>query len=240
MRRITFILAAAIGSTLAFPLVARADQAILAEDALFEIAPGEVVDHADVLIMSEAGMPTVTFDNGATGFADQETVVATITLSTHDIDGLGSVELLSSPTISGTTSADWSAEEPTQFEFQPAIELRYTTPSAANLGCADHPGERFTTHLGVSATMVGSAGTMASFSADDFPSVVLFVTTCPASAAATDAPTVTPPPTTTLPEGDGTGSRADWPASLLILGVAAGAGALVVLTRLSRTHRYRR
>jgi hypothetical protein len=240
MRRITFILAAAIGSMLAFPIVARADQAILAEDALFELGPGEVVDHADVLVMSEAGMPTVTFDNGATGFADQETIVATISLSTENIDGLGSVELLSSPTITGTTSADWSADEPIDFEFQPAIELRYTAPSAADLGCSDHPGQRFTTHLGVSATMVGSAGTMASFSADDFPSVVLFVTTCPASAAATDAPTVTPPPTTTLPVRDETGSRADWPASLLIVALAAGAGASVVLTRPSRTHRYRR
>jgi hypothetical protein len=238
MRRITFILAAAIGSTLAFPVVARADQAILAEDAFFELGPGEVVDHADVLIMSQAGMPTVTFD-GATGFADNETVVATITLSTQDIDGLGSVELISSPTISGTTSADWTTGEPTQFEFQPAIQLRYTAPSAADLGCADHPGERFTTHLGVSATLVGSAGTMASFSADEFPQVVSFVTTCPPFAVETDAPTVTPPATSTLAARDRTESRADWPASLLILAVAAGAGALLVLTRRSSTHRHR-
>ncbi len=61
-RRIALALAAALGSTLAFPFAARADQAIMAVDGFFEIGPGEVVDHADVLIMSTAGIPTVIFD----------------------------------------------------------------------------------------------------------------------------------------------------------------------------------
>ena len=241
-RRIGLTFAAALGSTLAFPLVARADQAILVHDAVIDIAPGEVVDRADVLIMSQTGIPTVAFD-GSTGFADNETVVATITLSTKDIDGLGSVELLGSPTLSGTTSADWTTGEPSYFEFEPAIQVRYTAPSAADLGCDDHPGERFTTHLGVSATLVGSAGTMASFSADDFPGTVSFVTICPASAPSpeapsSEAPTVTTPPTNTLPAPDATGTGIDWPSSLLLV-VAAGTGALVVLTRRSTTHRNR-
>ena len=239
MRRITLILAIAIGSTLAFPLVARADQAIIARDALFEMTPGEVVDHADVLILSTTGIPTVAFD-GTAGFAADETVVATITLGTQAIDGLGSVELLSSPTISGTTSADWSNDFPNDFEFQPAIELRYTAPSSAELGCDDHPGERFTTHLGVSAILVGSAGTKASFSADDFPGVVSFVITCPASAPSSDAPIVTPPPTSTLSARDATEPRPDWPLPLLVLAAAAAAGRVVVLTSPSSRHRYRR
>jgi hypothetical protein len=237
-RRIAIALAAALGSTLAFPLAARADQAILIHDAVIDLAPGEVVDRADVLIMSQTGIPTVAFD-GATGFADNETVVATITLSTKDIDGLGSVELLGSPTISGTTTADWTTGEPSYFEFEPAIQVRYTAPSAVDLGCDDHPGERFTTHLGVSATLVGSAGTIASFSADDFPGTVSFVTICPASAPPPEAPTVTTPPTNSLPAPDAAGPGTDW-ASSLILVVAAGAGALIVLTRRSRTHRSRR
>jgi len=240
-RRITLILAAAIGLTLAFPLVARADQAILLRDAVFEIGPGEVVDHTDVLAISPWGIPTVEFD-GATGFAADETVVATIILSTQAIDGLGSVELLSSPTISGTTPADWPTGGQ-EFQLLPAIELRYTAPSAAELGCDDHPGERFTTHLGVGATLVGSAGTMASFSVDDFPGVVSFVITCPAPGAGDSgvgdtAPTVTPPPTNTLPAQDGAGSRADATGSLLLFVVAAG-GALVVLVRRTTTRRYR-
>lgn len=228
---------AAIGSTSAFPLVARADQAILVHENIFDIGPGDVVDHADVLRMGRAGLPTLTFD-GATGFADAETVVATITLSTHAIDGLGSIELLSSP-ISGTTSADWTIDETEAFDFQPAIELRYTAPSAADLGCDDHPDERFTTHLGVSATLAGSAGTTASFSADDFFGVVSFVITCPESVTRSNTPTLTTPPTSTLPGRDSIGSRAAWTLSLLFLAMAAGAGALVTLTRSSSTHRYR-
>ena len=242
-RRITLVIAAAIGLTLAFPLAARADQAILIQDKIFDIRPGDVVDHANVLIMSRAGLPTVAFD-GSTGFADDETVVATITLSTQEIDGLGSVELLSSPSISGTTSADWTTDETSQFEFQPPIELRYTAPSAADLGCDDHPGERFATNLRVSATLVGSAGTTGSFSADDFPGVVSFVITCPASAPSpeapsSEAPTVTTPPTNTLGAPNAAGSGADWAASLLLM-VAAGAGALILLTRRSSGDRPRR
>jgi len=240
-RRSALALAVALGSTLAFPLAASADQAIFARDATFEVVPGEVVEHADVLVISEAGIPTVIFD-GATGFAAGETVVATISLSTQDLDGLGAVELLSSPTISGTTSADWPNDEPSEFTFQPAIELRYTAPTAADLECDVNPGQRYTTHLGVSATLVGSAGTMASFSAEDFPGVVTFVVTCPAWAPtpAPEAPTVTPPPTNTLPAPDGDGPRADWPGSLLLLVLAAGASALIALTRRSTGDRSRR
>ena len=243
-RRIALTLAAALGSTLAFPLAASADQAIFARDATFEVAPGEVVEHADVLVISGAGSPTVIFD-GATGFAAGETVVATISLSTHDLDGLGAVELLSSPTISGTTSADWPNDEPYEFAFQPAIELRYTAPTAADLECDVNPGQRYTTHLGVSATLVGSAGTMASFSAEDFPAVVHFVVTCPAwapspAAPSQAAPTVTTPPTNTLPAPEANGSRASWPGSLLLLVVAAGASASIVLTRRSSRDRSRR
>ena len=241
-RRIALTLAAAIGSTLALPLAARADQAIFVHDKIFDLQPGDVVDHVNVLIMSRPGLPTVAFD-GSTGFADNETVVATITLSTHEIDGLGSVELLSSPTITGTTSAAWTTDETSQFEFQPPIELRYTAPSAADLECDDHPGERFSTNLGVSATFVGSAGTTGSFSAEDFPGVVTFVITCPASAPSpeapsSEAPTVTTPPTNTLSGPDTVQSGADWAGSLLLV-VAAAASALMVMTRGSRTHRNR-
>jgi hypothetical protein len=189
-RRLVLIVAVMIGSAFSLPLEARADQAILLHDAIFNIGPGGTVDHDDVLFISQSGIPTVVFD-GATTFADNETVVATITLSTQEIDGLGTVELLSSPTISGTTPADWTTGGSAEFQFEPAIELRYTAPSAATLGCVEHPGERFTTHLGVAATLVGSAGTKASFSASDFPGVATFVIRCPAA-----APEPTPTPTT--------------------------------------------
>jgi hypothetical protein len=194
-RRLTLIVAVAIASAFSLPPDARADQAIMLHDGYFEISPGAVVDHADVLIISRYGIPTVAFD-GATGFADGETVVATITLSTQKIEGLGTVELLSTPTLSGTTPADWTSGGSAEFQFEPAIELRYTAPSAAALRCAEHPGERFTTHLGVAATLVGSAGTMASFSASDFPGVVTFIVRCPA-ATPKPAPTATIHPTAT-------------------------------------------
>jgi hypothetical protein len=239
MRRTFLILASLIGATLAFPLTASADQAILAHDATFEIAPGEVVDHADVLIMSRSGMPTVDFD-GSTGFSAGETVVATITLSTQAINGLGSVELLSSPTISGTTSADWPNDESPEFAFEPAIELRYTAPSAADLGCEDRPGERVTTHLGVSATLIGSAGTMASFSAEDFPGVVSFVITCPASPARSGAPNVTTPPTDAVPLSTGASPRADQPTVPVFLLASAGVGGLVFLSLQSSRRSHRR
>jgi hypothetical protein len=230
MKRITVIFAVAVGTSLAFPLVARADQAILLHDATFFLGPNEMVQYTDNLIMSRTGLPTVVFD-GSTGFADDETVVATIALSTRDLDGLGSAELLSSPTITGTTSAVWTTDTSSSFEFQPAIELRYTAPSAEDLGCDDHPGERFTTHLGVHATLAGSAGTTGSFSADDFPGVVSFAVTCPPSAPSSGVPTVTMPPTDTLPGSDAAGPVPDEARSLLLLAVAAGACALAVVIR---------
>jgi len=254
MRRISLILALVLGAALAFPLVARADQAILAHDALFEVAPGEVVTYSDTLFISRAGMATVMFD-GASGFADDETVVATIALRTNrvtkpdevvgdDLDGLGSMELLSSPTITGTTPADWTTGEPelvADFEFGPAIEFRWTAPSAEELDCDDRPGYEVRTWLAISATLVGSKGTMASFSAEDFPSTVAFDVTCPMSAptsepGATAAPRVTTPPTHTLPLDEAT-SRGEWADWLPYLVLVAGAAAVVVLTRLLRSHR---
>jgi hypothetical protein len=241
-RRLTLIVAVTIGSAFSLPPDARADQAIMLHDGYFEISPGAVVDHSDVLVISRYGIPTVKFD-GATGFADSETVVATITLSTQKIEGLGTVELLSSPTLSATTPADWTSGDSAEFQFEPVIELRYTAPSAAALGCAEHPGERFTTHLGVAATLVGSAGTMASFSASDFPSVVMFIVRCPAATprpvpTATTRPTATPhaartpsptPSPTPLPSPTPTPSPSPSP-SPTVIGASAVASASSVAT----------
>jgi hypothetical protein len=251
MRRISLILALVLGAALAFPLVARADQAILAHDALFEVAPGEVVTYSDTLFISRAGIATVMFD-GASGFADDETVVATIALRTNrvtkpdevvgdDLDGLGSMELLSSPTITGTTPADWTTGGAVpQFEFSPAIEFRWTAPVAEELDCDDRPGYEVRTYLAVSATLVGSKGTMASFSAEDFPGTVAIDVTCPVPAptSETGAPgdaTVTPPPTDTRPLDSA--SRNEWADWLPHVVLVAGAAAVVVLTRVSRPDR---
>jgi hypothetical protein len=243
MRRISLILALVLGTTLAFPLVARADQAILAHDRLFEVAPGEVVTYGDTLVITRFGIPTVVFD-GASGFADDETVVATIALSTRGIDGLGSVELLSSPTITGTTPPGWTTGEPelvADFEFAPAIEFRWTAPSAEELGCDDRPGYEVRTHLAISASLVGSKGTKATFSAERFPSTVLFDVTCPEPAAtsgpgAPSGPTVTTPPTDTLPV-DPAASRGESIDGLLH--VALLVAVLFVGTLLSRPQRHR-
>jgi hypothetical protein len=246
MRRIKLIspLALALGTTMTLPAVVHADQVILVRDAVLEMAPGDVTYYIDDLAISAAGLPTVVFD-GSTGFADDETVVATIALSTHDIDGLGSVELVSSPTITGTTPADWTTGAvPSEFVFVPRIELWYTAPSSEELGCDDHPGERFTTSLGISGTLVGSMGTTASFSADDFPRYVVFAITCPVAtptlpptSPAPEAPTITPPPTDAVPTSNA-GSGDAWAGRLFSLALAAG-GAFLVLTFLSRPSRRR-
>jgi hypothetical protein len=200
--RIIVVAGATLAINLMLPLAARADQAILSHDALFVLRPGESVEHSDTLVLSRFGIPTVVF-TGTSGFADNETVVATIALSLQNIDDLGTVELLSSSTLTGTTTAAWTSDPPdpaaSEFTFDPPISLRYTAPSAVELDCAGHPGKTFRTHLGVAATLVGSAGTTASFSADDFPGVVMFDVTCPAAVAppseAPSAPHPTLPPT---------------------------------------------
>jgi hypothetical protein len=246
MRRISLLLALVLGTTFAFPLVARAEQAYLAHEWWSKVAPGEVVTHSDTLIISRV-QSTLVFE-GASGFADDETVVATIALRMDEVllpsevvPEFGSLELLSSPTITGTTPADWTTGGAMpEFEFSPAIEFRWTAPSAERLGCDDRPGHEARAYLTISATLVGSNGTMASFSADDFPSTVAFDVTCPEPAPTSEtgapaAPAVTPPPTDALSlDARRPGEWADWLPHVVLI---AGAAAVVVLTRVSRSHR---
>lgn len=236
-RRMMFVAGAALAINLALPLAVRADQAIFAGEMIFKLAPGESVEHSDTLVLSRFGIPTVVFDAGASTFADNETVVATIALSTLDIDDFGTVELLSPSTLTGSTTATWTADPPDpatgEFTFDTPISFRYTAPSAAALDCAAHPGETFRTRIGVAATLVGSEGTTASFSAQDFPGVVSVEVTCePAAPTAqiTPPPTadVTPPPTDTAVRSATerpTPSFSAWfgivGGSLVVLGVAA-------------------
>ena len=236
MKRITLIFAATIGSMLTFPLVARADQAILVHDALFEIGPGEVVEYDDVLIVSQFGIPTVVFD-GATGFADDETVVATIELSLKAIDGLGSVELLSSPTISGTTPADWTTGEvPDELSFQPRHRAPLHRPVGRRTRMRRPPrravhdppwGECDARRIrGNHGLVLGGRLPEHRLVQDHMPRVGTRAEAPAPEEPAPGAPTVTPPPTNTLPL-DSDGSRGEWADWLVYVTAAAGAAALV-------------
>jgi hypothetical protein len=236
--RIIVVAGAVLALNLAFPFAVGADQAIMSHDALFALRPGESVEHSDTLVLSRFGIPTVVF-TGTSGFADNETVVATIALSLQNVDDLGTVELLSSSTLTGTTTAAWTSDPPdpaaSEFTFDPPISLRYTAPSAVDLDCAGHPGKTFRTHLGVAATLVGSAGTTASFSADDFPSVVIFDVTCPAASSLGTAP-----PTDTVQTSAAGTPKPSFPAWLLMLGPAVAAVIGAKLARRPSTERVRR
>jgi hypothetical protein len=235
MKRISLILALVLGTTLSFPLAARADYAtFVPEEREYShvLSPGDTVYWSAPLdIVASDDVPYIVFD-GTSGFADDETVVATITLSMHQIDGLGTVELLSSPTITGTTPVDWTTggEHPWFFTLGPPIQARFTAPSAEELGCDDHPGEDFATYMGVGGTLVGSKGTMASFAAENRRYIVDFHVVCPMAAPTSKpgAPAVTPPPTDTLPLE--AASRSGWAGWLPYLVLVAGAAAVVALS----------
>jgi hypothetical protein len=243
-RRTMLVAGAALAINFALPLAARADQAIFGGEMILKLAPGQNVEHIDPLVLSRYGIPTVVFDAGASTFADNETLVATIALSTMDVDDLGTVELLGPSTLTGTTPVGWSMEPPdpstSDFTFDPPISFRYTAPSAAELHCAANPGETFRTSIAVAATVVGSAGTTASFSAQDFPGVVRVEVTC---APAAPSPQVTPPPSTdmTPPPTDTTGTSATEPtqASFLAWFAIVGAALVVVAVAASLTRRIR-
>jgi hypothetical protein len=243
MRRMSLILALVLGTTLAFPLVARADYLTFQPDEHpHYISPGDIVYWSGAAVIRWSDEFSYIVFEGTGGFANHEFVDATIALSMRDIDGLGTVELLSSSTISGSTPDDWTTEGGPEgyFAVGPPIELRYTAPSAEELGCDDHPGEDFVTRVHVSGTLVGSEGTMASFSEESRYYIVDFYVTCPMATptsrpGAPAAPAVTPPPTDTLPLG--AASRSGWADWLPYLGLVAGAAAVVVLTRVSSSHR---
>jgi hypothetical protein len=252
MRRVSLILPLVLGMALAFPLVTRANEPVLRHHSLLKVTPGEVVTYSDTLIISRDGMPTVVFD-GASGFADDETVVATIALHTVGLSDpdeyfegpeYGSIELLSSPTITGTTPTDWTTGgTASSFEFSPAIEFRWTAASGEELGC-DDPAEnqvQVRAYLTISATLVGSKGTMASFAAEDFRSTVLIDVTCPepaptAETGAPATPALTPPPTDTVPL-DAARSRGGLGGWLPYLVLVVGAAVAVTVTRVSTSHR---
>ena len=198
-RRMIFLASAGLAINIALPGTVRADQAILANEALYDLSPGESVEHTASLIVSRYGMPTVVFD-GSSGFADDETVVATITLTAKK--GIGTVKLLSPSTLTGITTSHWTADPPdpsfSEMRFDPPISLRYTAPTASALHCDDRPGSVIHTSLGIDATLVGSAGTKASFSSDSFPGTVMFDIICPV-VVYEEAPTPTVAPKTPAP-----------------------------------------
>jgi len=186
MRRISVILALVLGTTLAFPLVARADYAtFFPDEQSLQLSPGDIAYGFIPLVIvasDDATLGMIVYE-GTSGFADDETVVATIALSLHQIDGLGSVELLSSPTITGTTPVDWTTGgDSWYFELGPPIEFRYSAPSAEELGCDDYPGEDFATYVHVDGTLVGSKGTIASLGAENRHYVFDYHVTCPMAA----------------------------------------------------------
>ena len=202
----------ALALQLALPPAVHADQAIMSHDRLFELNPGGSVEYTDSIVLSRYGIPTVIFD-GASTFADEETVAATITLSAKD--GLGRVDLLSASTLTGVTPSHWTADpiDPasSEFTFDPPVSFRYTAPSAEALDCEGRREKVVHTSLRVAATLVGSAGTTASFSAESFPGVVMFDIVCPAETYA-EEPTAMVLPTHALPDPTGTIGRSPSPA----------------------------
>jgi hypothetical protein len=160
---------------------ARADQAILSRDDTVDVPVGGWVElTAGALVLGHSGIPTVVYDGGRE-FGDDETVVATITL--HTSDDLGTVEILSLGTLTGVTPSHWTADPidatSGEFTFDPPIVFRYTAPSHEKLGCADRPDKVVVSWLHVAATLIGSSGAKASFSADTFPGTVGFDNICP-------------------------------------------------------------
>jgi hypothetical protein len=213
-RRMIILASAALALNLALPRTVHADQAIMSHDALFEISTGESVEHTDTIVVSRYGIATVVFD-GASGFANNETVVATITLSTRD--GIGTVELLSPSTLTGRTTSRWTTDPPdpasSEFTFDPPVSLRFTAPTATALDCDGRREKVVRTSLRIGATLIGSAGTKASFSADSFPGVVMFDIICPATEMYTEAPAATVVPTHAPPEPSTALARSPLPTS---------------------------
>jgi hypothetical protein len=210
--RMVVVASVGLAIQLALPLSVQADQAILSRERLFELDPGQSVEFTSPIVISRYGIPTVVFD-GAAGFADNETVTATITLSAHD--GLGSVRLLSSSVLTGTTPTGYSLDPPdpsfSEFTFDPPVSFRYTAPSAATLDCDARREKVVHASLGIAATLVGSAGTTATFSAETFPGVVMFDIYCPAETYI-EEPTSTALPAHALPDPTTTASRSPSPA----------------------------
>ena len=213
--RMIVMASAALALQLALPPAVRADQAIMSHDRLFEVSPGQSVEYTDSIVVSRYSIPTLVFDS-TSGFADNETVVATISLSAKD--GLGTVKLLSASTLTGVTTAHWTADpiDPasSEFTFAPPVSLRYTAPSSAALDCEGRQDKVVHTSLRIAATLVGSAGTQASFSAESFPGVVMFDIVCPAETY-TEEPSPMVLPTHALPDPSSTvvGSPSPAPAA---------------------------
>ena len=139
----------------------RGDQATLL-DFVEQIGPGETAEWSFTLVIAAAGLPNVAYEN-ADSFAVGETVTATITPIVQP-DGFGTVELIGDHTLTGTAPDDWKTGESGEFgdiAFTPQLTVRYTAPSLEELGCTDHPGEKFFGHVGVLADFSGDAGTRA-------------------------------------------------------------------------------
>ena len=130
----------------------RGDQATLL-DFVEQIGPGETAEWSFTLVIAAAGIPNVAYEN-ADSFAVGETVTATITPIVQP-DGFGTVELIGDHTLTGESG------EFGEIAFTPQLTVRYTAPSLEELGCTDHPGERFFGHVGVLADFSGDAGTRA-------------------------------------------------------------------------------
>jgi hypothetical protein len=218
--------AAVTAAVLAFggaPAV-RGDQATLL-DFVEQIGPGETAEWSFTLVIVGAGIPNVAYEN-ADSFAAGETVTAMITPIVQP-DGFGMVELIGDHTLTGTKTGEFG-----EIAFTPQVTLRYTAPSLEELGCTDHPGERFFGHVGVLADFVGDAGTRAHIDPEMggqgwVGAAVPLEFECSLGEPTTSSAEPTLPPTDTSPAG-GAGQT---PATWTVLPLIALVTGLLALTR---------
>jgi hypothetical protein len=226
--------AAVTAAVLAFggaPAV-RGDQATLL-DFVEQIGPGETAEWSFTLVIAAAGIPNVAYEN-ADSFAVGETVTATITPIVQP-DGFGTVELISDDTLTGTAPDDSKTGDSGEFgeiTFTSQLTIRYTAPSLEELGCTDHPGERFFGHVGVLADFSGDAGTRAHIDPEMggqgwVGAAVPLEFECPLGEPTTSSAEPTLPPTDTSPAG--TAGRT--PAAWMVLPLIAIVTGLLALTR---------
>ncbi len=149
------------------PAIASADQAVIGEAGMPQLAPGEVIVKSEWLRISHYGLPNVAYRDAS--FVPGEAVSATITgvvvrgrfRGEPRLEHPGQAELLSSATLSATVPLTWQTDLNAELVFDPPVEIRFRAPTKAGLGCEAHQGEGTNLQVGVTADFAGSSGTEA-------------------------------------------------------------------------------
>jgi hypothetical protein len=178
---------------------ARADQATFGVGGpeQWDVPAGTSITYSYNLYICGAGSPNVAYEN-AESFAPGETVTATLTPVVWPV-GSGAIELTGATSVVALIPANWPSD---CISFVPEVSFRYTAPSAADLGCDEHPGEQLPfVYPGAHVDFEGDVGTRAHTDPDlpgglAYEAAIPVGVRCPAA-----APTPTPAPTDPLAGG---------------------------------------